>query len=166
MASKQQELREIRKFGDEEIEVILQKLRPPEESEGRYPEFAPGMTIENGIRYERDVAVKLRDGTTIYTDIYRPDDATCLPAIVAWSPYGKRARYAAGMGGMPPGSILGVPTGAVSPMAKFEGPDPAFWWQKLKAAVKSHILFRVKHYCPVTSCVWVMKTSPGTRLKR
>ena len=92
MANEMQELREVRKFQNEDIEVILRKLKPPEESKDRYPAFAPGVEVKDGIRYERDVAVLLRDGTTIYTDIYRPDGITNLPAIVAWSPYGKRSR--------------------------------------------------------------------------
>jgi predicted acyl esterase len=61
----------------------------------------------------------MRDGTILYTDIYRPDSATDVPAIVSWSPYGKRVSYL-GEGPMP-----GVPP--VSSMTKFEGPDPAYW---------------------------------------
>lgn len=38
---------------------------------------------------ERDVPVKLRDGVTIYTDIFRPADDKQHPAIMAMSPYGK-----------------------------------------------------------------------------
>lgn len=38
---------------------------------------------------ERDVAVQLRDGVTIYTDIFRPNDRERHPAIMAMSPYGK-----------------------------------------------------------------------------
>jgi uncharacterized protein len=111
---------ELKQFGNETIEVTYRRVKPPEESGGVFPELAPGVTVEDGIIYERDVAVPMRDGTIIYTDIYRPEGASNLPAIVAWSPYGKRAAYA----GMP---IPGVPPGTVSPMAKWEGPDPAYW---------------------------------------
>ena len=62
----------------------------------------------------------MRDGTIIYTDVYRPEGTERVPAIIAWSPYGKRAR-----GVMP--SIPGVPEGTVSTMAKWEGPNPAYW---------------------------------------
>ena len=82
MADKTQELREIREFQNEKIEVIFRKLKPAEESEGRYPEFAPGVKVEDGIRYERDVAVTMRDGTIIYTDIYRPEGATSGKLLV------------------------------------------------------------------------------------
>jgi predicted acyl esterase len=128
MADTPKELKEVRKFGDEEIEVIFRKAGLPVESAGvfpevRYPPLLPCVTIENGIRIERDVAVPLRDGITIYTDIYRPDGAVNLPAIVAWSPYGKRAGYS----NVPSNSLLFIPPGTVSPMAKGEAPDPAYW---------------------------------------
>ena len=60
---------------------------------------------EDGILCEQDVPVVLRDGTTIYTDIYRPIGETNIPCIVSWSYYGKRTgrRYVrmAGNGSSP-----------------------------------------------------------------
>ena len=38
---------------------------------------------------EKDVAVTLRDGVTIYVDVFRPVGEEKVPVIVAWSPYGK-----------------------------------------------------------------------------
>jgi uncharacterized protein len=71
------------------------------------------------VRWERDVEVTLRDGTRVYTDILRPiDQDTDLPALVAWSPYGKR---------LPTNSPTSVPLDWFSGVAKFEGPDAAFW---------------------------------------
>jgi hypothetical protein len=113
--------REVRNFQGESIEVIYRTAKPIGESAGLHDVLAPGTTVKDGICYERDVAVVLRDGTTIYTDVYRPEGATDVPAIVAWSPYGKRAGYA-GMNFM-----LGVPEGTNSEMTKFEGPDPSYW---------------------------------------
>jgi predicted acyl esterase len=75
-----------------------------------------------GIICEQDVEVKLRDGTIIYTDIYRPVDRTGIPAIVSWSYFGKRPGD-----GFDEWQIIGVPPGTVSRMAKFESPDPGFW---------------------------------------
>ena len=113
-----------KKFGDEEIEVIFRKTRAKEGNvRFLHPPLLPSVTVVNGIRIERDVAVPLRDGTIIYTDIYRPDGATNVPAIIAWSPFGKRASYAPAPEMLP----HGVPPGTVSPMAKFESPDPAYW---------------------------------------
>lgn len=77
---------------------------------------------EGGIICEQDIPVKLRDGTTIYTDIYRPKDKENIPCLVSWSMYGKRPGD-----GMSEWQIMGVPPGTVSNMAKFESPDPAYW---------------------------------------
>jgi predicted acyl esterase len=64
----------------------------------------------------------MRDGTIIYTDIYRPVGQTNIPAIISWSPFGKRP------GDMPTEwQTMGVPPGTVSRMAKFESADPGYW---------------------------------------
>jgi len=119
-------------------EVIFRKAAPIDVPEARYPGFSPGVTtlakgtvIQKGalplpcdILFERDVAVRLRDGTVIYTDIFRPIDAVNLPAIVAWSPYGKEGGTAL-LDDFP--FRAGVPKSAVSGLQKWEGPDPAYW---------------------------------------
>jgi len=122
--------KETRTYKNEQIEVILAKATPLDKSfpPGKFPALAPGVTVEDGLIYERDVAVRMRDGVTIYTDIYRPEGGKNLPAIVAWSPYGKRAGYLGQ-------HILGVPEGALSAGAKFEGPDPAYWCRQGYAVV-------------------------------
>jgi len=118
----------VKKFKTEEIEVIFRNARSREEISKDpikrfvYPPPSQRTTIENGIRFEQDVTVLLRDSTTIYVDIYRPDGATKVPAIVAWSPYGKFQSYGERL--MLP---IGVPPGTISSMAKFESPDPAYW---------------------------------------
>lgn len=45
--------------------------------------------LQVDIVFERDVAVRMRDGVTIYTNGLRPAGAGNVPVIVAWSPYGK-----------------------------------------------------------------------------
>lgn len=76
-----------------------------------------------GIICMQDVAVKMRDGITIYCDIYRPKDETqTYPAIVSWSWFGKRPGE-----GMSEWQIMGVPPHTVSKFAKFESPDPMYW---------------------------------------
>jgi predicted acyl esterase len=92
--------------------------------------LAAGTSINGGraltcdIVVERDVAVPMRDGITIYTDVLRPVGDEAVPALVAWSPYGKQD----------PGWLLtqipgraGIPVEAVSGLQKWEGPDPAYW---------------------------------------
>jgi hypothetical protein len=50
--------------------------------------------------FERDQTLRLRDGTKIYADIYRPTNETVVPAIMVWGPYGK-----SGSGGFESGFI-------------------------------------------------------------
>ena len=86
------------------------------------PQFRP---LDCDIVFEKDAAVTLRDGTTIYVDVYRPTGPEKVPVIVAWSPYGKNG------GTLPRNNImftvLGIDQSTFSGLAKFEGPDPAFW---------------------------------------
>ena len=92
-----------------------------------YAPLEPGThLLEGKIIYERDVAVEMRDGRKLYCDIYRPKDQTNIPAIVAWSPFGKRHWHGRGIA---PGlqTAMGVPKTAISDMATFEAPDPGFW---------------------------------------
>ncbi|MGN0035026.1 MAG: CocE/NonD family hydrolase, partial [Coriobacteriales bacterium] len=73
---------------------------------------------------DRDVPIMLRDGTTIYADVFRPDDDERHPAILALSPYGKE------IGGQWLDDIpgrSGVRKDQTSGLHKFEGPDPAYW---------------------------------------
>ena len=107
----------------EPVEVIFSRTRPLDHPTCAYPGFEPGVRVENGMRIERDVAVKMRDGVTIYTDIYRPDGATNVPAIIAWGS-GKHPQDRVRRG-VPQGEGYGLYT--VSKYAKGEAPDPAYW---------------------------------------
>ena len=130
---------EIRQFGAERIEVAFRKAqsldtqnRGIELQTTSRIEFKPGVStlkkgttfIEHGVAlpcdivWQRDVGVKMRDGVTIYADIFLPAAAEKLPAILSWSPYGKT---------LPQPAPPGVPASAVSGLQKFEGPDPAYW---------------------------------------
>jgi predicted acyl esterase len=77
------------------------------------------------IVFEKDTPVTLRDGTTIHVDIFRPANADNVPAIVAWSPYGKAQGTSASVMGV--FGLVGLDNGIVSGLEKFEGPDPAYW---------------------------------------
>ncbi|MYX16249.1 CocE/NonD family hydrolase [Streptomyces sp. SID8374] len=101
--------------------------------------FEPGTrTLEAGFRIappfralpvdivlEKDVSVTLRDGVTIHVDVFRPAGAERVPVIVAWSPYGKGQGTSASVMGI--FGMVGLDNGVVSGLAKFEGPDPAYW---------------------------------------
>ena len=77
---------------------------------------------EEGLIFEQDVPVKMRDGITIYTDIIRPKTLEKVPVLVAWSAYGKQPFYV-----QPDLYTKGVPLEAVSKYTKEEGPDPLYW---------------------------------------
>jgi predicted acyl esterase len=131
---------------DERIEVLFRKAAPIDVPEARYPGFKPGTTVlpkgfvqKKGalplpcdILFERDVAVRLRDGTVIYTDVFRPVGGANLPTVIAWSPYGKEEGLTL-LDDFP--FRAGVAKDAVSELQKWEGPDPAYWCQHGYAVV-------------------------------
>jgi uncharacterized protein len=41
--------------------------------------------------WDKDVPIKMRDGVTLYGDVFRPvdSDENPVPALMPWSPYGK-----------------------------------------------------------------------------
>ncbi|MDB5556357.1 MAG: putative hydrolase, CocE/NonD family [Rhizobium sp.] len=130
-------------FGGETIEVLYSRSLPldapkqfPLAGAGFYPPLNPRSYIEDEIRVDQDVAVRLRDGTTIYVDIYRPAkgaDSDALPAILSWCWYGKRP----GDESDEEWATFGVVPGTHSQMVKFEGPDPGFWCKKGYAVVNA-----------------------------
>jgi predicted acyl esterase len=98
------------------------------------PEFLP---LPVDIIFEKDVAVTLRDGKKVYVDIFRPVNSEKNPVIIAWSPYGKS-------GGTAPRTtnlynMLGLDNSMLSGLAKFEGPDPAYWCAKGYAVCNSDV---------------------------
>lgn len=87
------------------------------------PMFRP---LPVDIVYEKDVAVTMRDGVAIYADVFRPAGTTeKVPVIIAWSPYGKSGGTAPRTTGL--FNMLGMDNSQLSGLAKFEGPDPAYW---------------------------------------
>lgn len=86
------------------------------------PPFKP---LPVDIVLDKDVPVTLRDGVTIHVDVLRPAGTEKVPAIVAWSPYGKGQGTSASVMGV--FNLVGLDNGIVSGLAKFEGPDPAYW---------------------------------------
>ncbi len=78
-----------------------------------------GLPLPCDILWERDVAVKLRDGVTIYIDIFRPVDTTTkVPAIISWIS-GKSVPHKR--------QVAGVSPEALSGLQNFESADPAYW---------------------------------------
>ena len=87
--------------------------------------------LKHDIKYLQDIAVKMRDNITIYVDIYLPADLKedeKVPALIAWSPYGKTAGTAPRYIGL--FNMLGMGNKWSSGLTKFEGPDPDYWCAK------------------------------------
>ncbi|GAC1536562.1 MAG: CocE/NonD family hydrolase [Herpetosiphon sp.] len=88
----------------------------------------PFRSLPVDIVLEKDVAVTMRDGVTIYVDVLRPAGTEQVPVIVAWSPYGKGQGTSRSVMGV--FALVGLDNGIVSGLEKFEGPDPAYWCAK------------------------------------
>jgi predicted acyl esterase len=88
--------------------------------------------VEDGLRFERDIQVPMRDGTLIYIDVYLPEDlpdGATVPAILGWSPYGKH-NLADNLW-----PSAGIEPGWISKHTAFEAPDPAYWCPRGYAVV-------------------------------
>jgi len=121
-----------------EINVLFRPSTPIEQS--KYPGFNPcsyvlpkgsvhlegGLPLGCDILVEQDVAVRLRDGITIYTDVFRPVDGKDCPAIVSWSPYGKRGGFLNCDCFKHP-TRMDVPVAWEDGLNKFEAANPAYW---------------------------------------
>lgn len=77
------------------------------------------------IVFEKDVAMTLRDGTTLYLDVFRPAGTENVPVIIAWSPYGKGQGTSVSVMGI--FGLVGLDNSVVSGLEKFEALDPAYW---------------------------------------
>lgn len=123
----------------EPVEIFMTKMMKPctpEEYEAmsveerEHAKIQPPMnrrvySPEDGIICMQDVPVKMRDGVTIYADIYKPEEEGKYPLVISWSFYGKRP-----FDGQSEWQIMGVPPQTVSDMSKFESPDPGFWCRR------------------------------------
>ncbi|ETS82700.1 hypothetical protein PFICI_04576 [Pestalotiopsis fici W106-1] len=128
----------LRIYGNDSYTIPYRKALSNDAPRARYPGFDNttyllkngtirrdgARALECDIILERDVAMTLRDGVTMYADVFRPANNASVPTILAWSPYGKE------IGGQwldDVASRSGVDLRAVSELQKFEGPDPAYW---------------------------------------
>jgi predicted acyl esterase len=93
------------------------------------------LALREALIWDKDVPIPLRDGTVLRADIFRPESQKDrpLPAILAWSPYGKTG---AGMNQTTDFTYLGVGKAALSGLEKFEAPDPAEWCPRGYAIVQ------------------------------
>lgn len=124
------------------FEVPIEHINPPKVGQGGYVGLNPHTeTLPKGWKFdhpdakplncdilaEHDVAFKMRDGVTLYADIYRPPQSDePVPAIICWSPFGKKFNGLMSLSLMVPWN-LGIPPKTLSGLEKFEAPDPNDW---------------------------------------
>ncbi|OGA19427.1 MAG: hypothetical protein A3G25_02885 [Betaproteobacteria bacterium RIFCSPLOWO2_12_FULL_63_13] len=106
-----------------DFKIIYRNGTPP--TNHQYPGLKYRRTEEHGMIVERDVAVPMRDGVKLYIDVHRPAGKKSgrVPAIIAWSPYGKHRPFQYGYFY----KEGGVRKEWISPYTNFEGPDPVHW---------------------------------------
>ncbi len=88
------------------------------------------MPLPCDIVMTRDEAITLRDGVTIYADIFRPTGEEKVPALLNSTIFGKNGSYftldvLSGMTNNP--NRFGLPKSLFSELQTWEGADPAFW---------------------------------------
>jgi predicted acyl esterase len=88
-----------------------------------YPGLGYKRSYENGMIIEHDVAVAMRDCTKIYIDVTRPERKEKVPALIAWSSYGKHRPFQYGYFF----KEGGVRREWYSKYTNFEAPDPLYW---------------------------------------
>lgn len=121
------------------VQVATKRIAEPKVGENGYVGFQPGKSevlkagsnpfnakpLKSDIRIDHDVEIVVRDGVRLYVDVYRPETAEKVPAVLSWSCYGKK--YSAL--DMLPICVWNccVTRSDLSGLEKFEGLDPEFW---------------------------------------
>jgi predicted acyl esterase len=103
------------------FETILRDGVAP--TKHKYPGLGYRVSREDGMIVERDVTVPLRDGVNLYVDLHRPESAEPVPALIAWSPYGKHRPFQYEYFH----KNADVRPEWISSYSLFEGPDPLYW---------------------------------------
>jgi predicted acyl esterase len=84
-----------------------------------------------GIRFERDVAVPMRDGVRLRTNVFRPDREGRFPVMMSAHPYGKDVLpRRTPFGYLPPKRYRFIRQPdpiTFSAYTSWEAPDPSFW---------------------------------------
>lgn len=121
-----------------DVKLLFREARPCAHPAARYPGLRPGQKLfrsgtlvkpgarplDCDIALDQDVRIKLRDGTSMYVDIFRPLGEDSMAAIVSWSPYGKQGGILV-LDDIP--GRAGIPRSWLSGLEMFEGPDPGYW---------------------------------------
>ncbi|SCV59682.1 related to cocaine esterase [Fusarium fujikuroi] len=129
------------------IPVLLTPAVPNDSPNAKYNGIKPSVTILHkghrkspGFRpfpvdtiWERDITIPMRDGILLRGDVFRPTNSKGLPALIAFSPYGKSGDGFSALNHVE--GRAGVPVEKLSGYESFEAPDPAEWTQHGYAVV-------------------------------
>ena len=88
------------------------------------------MSLPEDIIVEKDVAIKMRDGTVLRANVFRPDITDRAPVVMTFTMYDKDAHPAellADFAELRESLGLGLGSFTVSECTPFEAPDPAYW---------------------------------------
>ncbi|KAF1819116.1 hydrolase CocE/NonD family protein [Dissoconium aciculare CBS 342.82] len=110
----------------------LAEQQPPAADLRTHTEFlAKGSVHQEGafalpcdIIVDYDQPLIMRDGVTLYADVFRPDTKEQVPAILVYTPYCKREGWW-NTNAHP--VRFGVPASTLSGLQAFEAPDPGWW---------------------------------------
>ena len=133
MLSEQMIFKPAYEYKDDGIEHgVLSKFNPRTTILKAGTQLHPAVSpLKHDIKYLQDVGVDMRDGITIYVDIFLPPNLgpdEKVPVLIAWSPYGKTAGTAPRYINL--FNMLGMGNKWSSGLTKFEGPDPDYWCSK------------------------------------
>jgi putative CocE/NonD family hydrolase len=96
------------------------------------PQQGGYMLPTESIKLEINVPVKMRDGTLLYADVWRPDKAGKFPAILTRTPYNKNLMFPTNAGYMNPQRIARAGYGVVIQDVRGTGDSEgrAFLWKQ------------------------------------
>src|SRR5579859_714022 len=84
-----------------------------------------------GVRFERDVEVRARDGVILRVNVFRPEGDARVPVLMSAHPYGKDALPRKGIFGYRAPMLYRIMRqggdARISAWTSWEAPDPAYW---------------------------------------
>ncbi|KAF2485561.1 acyl esterase [Neohortaea acidophila] len=106
----------------------------------------PGVTVTDApadITVDWDVPIKVRDGTTLRVNVFRPSSGKLVPVVMSAHPYAKDKiplKTKTGRGLSPQYRLLSQPRPFhISQYTGWEAPDPAFWVPRGYAVVNADL---------------------------
>jgi putative CocE/NonD family hydrolase len=92
------------------------------------------MSAHESIKIEHNVPAKMRDGTNLYADIWRPDTKDRYPVIITRLPYNKNVLFPIAAGYLNPQRYARAGYVVVLQDVRGTGAsdgEPHFWWQEV-----------------------------------